>query len=76
MAKQVRDNQYRLDAQQIRVVQGVCICVTAAQMPSASFDVVFLDPPFAEALAGPCAGACGTAVPAGWRRLCGNRSSR
>lgn len=47
VAKQLRDNQYRLDAQQIRVVQGDAFA-TAAQMPSASFDVVFLDPPFAE----------------------------
>ncbi|MCP3020742.1 16S rRNA (guanine(966)-N(2))-methyltransferase RsmD [Cupriavidus basilensis] len=52
VAKQLRDNQYRLDAQQIRVVQGDAFA-TAAQMPSASFDVVFLDPPFAEDWLGP-----------------------
>ncbi|WP_197090298.1 16S rRNA (guanine(966)-N(2))-methyltransferase RsmD [Cupriavidus basilensis] len=47
VAKQLRDNQYRLDAQQIRIVQGDAFA-TAAQMPASSFDVVFLDPPFAQ----------------------------
>ncbi|WP_420994574.1 16S rRNA (guanine(966)-N(2))-methyltransferase RsmD [Cupriavidus sp. 30B13] len=52
VAKQLRDNQYRLDAQQIRIVQGDAFA-TAAQMPGASFDVVFLDPPFAQDWIGP-----------------------
>lgn len=52
VAKQLRDNQYRLDAAQVRVVQGDAFAV-AAQMPTASFDVVFLDPPFAEDWLGP-----------------------
>jgi 16S rRNA (guanine(966)-N(2))-methyltransferase RsmD len=47
VARQLRDNQYRLDASQIRVVQGDAFAL-AAQMPDASFDVIFLDPPFAE----------------------------
>ncbi|WP_224081325.1 16S rRNA (guanine(966)-N(2))-methyltransferase RsmD [Cupriavidus laharis] len=47
VAKQLRDNQYRLDAAHMRVVQGDAFAV-AAQMPDASFDVIFLDPPFAE----------------------------
>jgi 16S rRNA (guanine(966)-N(2))-methyltransferase RsmD len=52
VAKQLRDNQYRLDAQQIQVMQGDAFAM-AAQMPTASFDVVFLDPPFAEDWIGP-----------------------
>ncbi|WP_317919929.1 MULTISPECIES: 16S rRNA (guanine(966)-N(2))-methyltransferase RsmD [unclassified Cupriavidus] len=51
-ARQLRDNQYRLDASQVRVVQGDAFTV-AAQMPDGSFDVVFLDPPFAEDWIGP-----------------------
>ncbi|WER46362.1 16S rRNA (guanine(966)-N(2))-methyltransferase RsmD [Cupriavidus sp. WKF15] len=47
VAKQLRDNQYRLDAAQMRVMQGDAFAI-AAQMPDASFDVIFLDPPFAE----------------------------
>jgi len=47
VAKQLRDNQYRLDAPQIRVMQGDAFAI-ASQMPDASFDVIFLDPPFAE----------------------------
>ncbi len=47
VAKQLRDNQYRLDAAHMRVVQGDAFAI-AAQMPGASFDVIFLDPPFAE----------------------------
>ncbi|ODV42197.1 16S rRNA (guanine(966)-N(2))-methyltransferase RsmD [Cupriavidus sp. UYMMa02A] len=47
VAKQLRDNQYRLDAAHMRVVQGDAFAI-AAQMPDASFDVIFLDPPFAE----------------------------
>lgn len=52
VAKQLRDNQYRLDACAVRVVQGDAFAV-AAQMPDASFDVIFLDPPFAEDWIGP-----------------------
>ncbi|WP_211947084.1 16S rRNA (guanine(966)-N(2))-methyltransferase RsmD [Cupriavidus yeoncheonensis] len=47
VARQLRDNQYRLDAAQMRVMQGDAFAI-AAQMPDASFDVIFLDPPFAE----------------------------
>ncbi|WP_083383926.1 MULTISPECIES: 16S rRNA (guanine(966)-N(2))-methyltransferase RsmD [Cupriavidus] len=52
VAKQLRDNQYRLDAAQVRVIQGDAFAV-AAGMPTAGFDVVFLDPPFAEDWLGP-----------------------
>ncbi|WP_172966005.1 MULTISPECIES: 16S rRNA (guanine(966)-N(2))-methyltransferase RsmD [Cupriavidus] len=52
VAKQLRDNQYKLDASQIRVVQADAFAA-AAQMPADSFDVVFLDPPFAEDWIGP-----------------------
>jgi len=52
VARQLRDNQYRLDATQVKVVQGDAFAV-ASQMPAASFDVVFLDPPFAEDWIGP-----------------------
>ncbi|MBP0620027.1 16S rRNA (guanine(966)-N(2))-methyltransferase RsmD [Cupriavidus consociatus] len=52
VAKQLRDNQYRLNASQVRVVQGDAFTV-AAQLPDGSFDVVFLDPPFAEDWIGP-----------------------
>ncbi|NUO88669.1 MAG: 16S rRNA (guanine(966)-N(2))-methyltransferase RsmD, partial [Cupriavidus sp.] len=47
VARQVRDNVTRLDAGQVRVLQGDAFAI-AAQLPDASFDVVFLDPPFAE----------------------------
>jgi 16S rRNA (guanine(966)-N(2))-methyltransferase RsmD len=47
VARQLRDNQYRLDAPQVRIVNGDAFAV-AAQMPAAAFDVIFLDPPFAE----------------------------
>lgn len=47
VARQLRDNQYRLDAAQVRIIQSDAFAA-AAQMPAASFDVVFLDPPFAE----------------------------
>ena len=46
VVRQLRDNQYRLDASQVRVVQGDAFTV-AAQLPDGSFDRVFLDPPFA-----------------------------
>ncbi|WP_423194984.1 MULTISPECIES: 16S rRNA (guanine(966)-N(2))-methyltransferase RsmD [unclassified Cupriavidus] len=52
VARQLRDNQYRFDASAVKVVQGDAFTV-AAQMPAASFDVVFLDPPFAEDWLGP-----------------------
>ncbi|MDT6962426.1 16S rRNA (guanine(966)-N(2))-methyltransferase RsmD [Cupriavidus sp. SZY C1] len=52
VAKQLRDNQYKLDAPQLRVVQADAFAA-AAQMPADSFDVVFLDPPFAEDWIGP-----------------------
>lgn len=52
VAKQLRDNQYKLDAAQVRVVQADAFAA-AAQMPADSFDVVFLDPPFAEDWIGP-----------------------
>jgi 16S rRNA (guanine966-N2)-methyltransferase len=51
-AKQLRDNQYRLDARQTQVLQGDAFKL-ASEMPAASFDVVFLDPPFAEEWIGP-----------------------
>lgn len=47
VAKQLRDNQYRLGAEHINVIQGDAFAI-AAEMPAAIFDVVFLDPPFAE----------------------------
>ncbi|CAG2151997.1 Ribosomal RNA small subunit methyltransferase D [Cupriavidus campinensis] len=52
VARQLRDNQYRFDAAQVKVIQGDAFAV-AAQMPGASFDVIFLDPPFAEDWLGP-----------------------
>ncbi|SOY87395.1 16S rRNA (guanine(966)-N(2))-methyltransferase RsmD [Cupriavidus taiwanensis] len=52
VARQLRDNVTRLDARQIRVMQGDAFAI-AAQLPDASFDVVFLDPPFAEDWIGP-----------------------
>ncbi|MGO4282230.1 MULTISPECIES: 16S rRNA (guanine(966)-N(2))-methyltransferase RsmD [Cupriavidus] len=52
VARQLRDNQYRFDAEQVKVIQGDAFAV-AAQMPGASFDVIFLDPPFAEDWLGP-----------------------
>jgi len=52
VARQLRDNQYRFDAAQVRVIQGDAFAV-AAQMPAASFDVIFLDPPFVEDWLGP-----------------------
>ncbi|WP_176860896.1 16S rRNA (guanine(966)-N(2))-methyltransferase RsmD [Cupriavidus sp. YR651] len=52
VARQLRDNQYRFDAVQVKVIQGDAFGV-AAQMPAASFDVIFLDPPFAEDWLGP-----------------------
>ena len=52
VTRQLRDNQYRLDATQVKIVQGDAFTV-AAQLPAASFDVVFLDPPFAEDWLGP-----------------------
>jgi len=52
VARQLRDNQYRFDAAQVKVIQGDAFTV-AAQMPGASFDVIFLDPPFAEDWLGP-----------------------
>ncbi|CAG2127030.1 16S rRNA (guanine(966)-N(2))-methyltransferase RsmD [Cupriavidus plantarum] len=52
VARQLRDNQYRFDASGVKVVQGDAFTV-AAQMPAASFDVIFLDPPFAEDWLGP-----------------------
>jgi 16S rRNA (guanine(966)-N(2))-methyltransferase RsmD len=52
VARQLRDNQDRLDAPQVRVMQGDAFAI-AAQLPEASFDVVFLDPPFAEDWIGP-----------------------
>ncbi|MBY4896539.1 16S rRNA (guanine(966)-N(2))-methyltransferase RsmD [Cupriavidus sp. AU9028] len=50
--RQLRDNQQRLDARQIRILQGDAFAV-AAQMPAASFDVIFLDPPFGQDWLGP-----------------------
>ena len=47
VARQLRDNQYRLDAAHVKIIQGDAFAV-AAQMPAAAFDVIFLDPPFAE----------------------------
>ncbi|SOZ59902.1 conserved hypothetical protein, putative methyltransferase [Cupriavidus taiwanensis] len=52
VARQLRDNVTRLDAGQVRVLQGDAFAI-AAQLPDASFDVVFLDPPFAEDWIGP-----------------------
>ncbi len=52
VAKQLRDNQYRLDAAQVRVMQSDAFAA-AARMAAASFDVVFLDPPFAQDWLGP-----------------------
>ncbi|MCT9074317.1 16S rRNA (guanine(966)-N(2))-methyltransferase RsmD [Cupriavidus gilardii] len=52
VVRQLRDNQGRLGAEQIQIVQGDAFAI-AAQMPAASFDVVFLDPPFAEDWIGP-----------------------
>jgi hypothetical protein len=47
VVRQLRDNQYRLDASQVKIIHSDAFAA-AAQMPAASFDVVFLDPPFAE----------------------------
>jgi len=52
VAKQLRDNQYKLDAAQVRIIQADAFAA-AAQMTADSFDVVFLDPPFAEEWVGP-----------------------
>ncbi|SDP75818.1 16S rRNA (guanine(966)-N(2))-methyltransferase RsmD [Ralstonia sp. 25mfcol4.1] len=52
VARQLRDNQYKLDASQVRIVQADAFAA-AAQMPASGFDVVFLDPPFAEDWIGP-----------------------
>lgn len=51
-AKQLRDNQVRLDASCIRILQGDAFKL-AAGMQGGTFDVVFLDPPFAEEWIGP-----------------------
>lgn len=52
VARQLRDNQYRLGAEHIQILQGDAFAI-AAQMPDAAFDVVFLDPPFAHDWIGP-----------------------
>lgn len=52
VARQLRDNQYRLGADHIQVLQGDAFAL-AAQMPAGTYDVVFLDPPFAEDWIGP-----------------------
>ncbi|MGX0934505.1 16S rRNA (guanine(966)-N(2))-methyltransferase RsmD [Cupriavidus metallidurans] len=52
VVRQLRDNQYRLDASQVKIIHSDAFAA-AAQMPAASFDVVFLDPPFAEDWLGP-----------------------
>ncbi len=47
VVRQLRDNLYRLDASQVKIMQADAFAA-AAQMPANSVDVVFLDPPFAE----------------------------
>jgi len=52
VVRQLRDNLYRLDASQVKIIQADAFAA-AAQMPANSVDVVFLDPPFAEDWIGP-----------------------
>ena len=52
VVRQLRDNLYRLDASQVKIMQADAFAA-AAQMPANSVDVVFLDPPFAEDWIGP-----------------------
>jgi 16S rRNA (guanine(966)-N(2))-methyltransferase RsmD len=52
----LRTTQSRLDARQVEIVAGDAIA-TAARLPAASFDIVFLDPPFDGALQAPALAA-------------------
>lgn len=49
VVKQLRENQARLEANQIAIVHTDALAY-AAQLPAGTFDIIFLDPPFAQNL--------------------------